>query len=197
MGREFELKYRATAGQIQAVRDAFGPFRTISMETAYYDTPDRSLSARRWTLRRRLENSISVCTLKIPGENGSRGEWETEADDLMAAVPILCKLGCPEELTVLVRSGVTEVCGARFVRQAAPVAFESCKLELALDQGVLLGGGKELPLCEVEVELKEGSDENTLAFAKLLAATYGLTPEHASKYKRALTLSLEKNNNRR
>ncbi len=39
-------------------------------------------------------------------------------------------------------------------RRALTVELESCTVELALDSGVLLGSGRELPLCEVEVELK-------------------------------------------
>lgn len=192
MGQEFELKYRATPGQIAAIRDAFGPFREISMETTYYDALDHSLSARRWTLRRRFENGISVCTLKTPGENGVRGEWETEWGDIRSAATELCKLGAPAELTGLVQNGLVEVCGAAFTRLAATLSPENCTIELALDQGVLLGGGKELPLREVEVELKSGSEAAAVAFANLLAEKYGLIPEHRSKYKRALTLALEK-----
>ena len=192
MGREFELKYRATAEQIAAIGAAFGPFREISMETTYYDTPDRSLSARKWTLRWRFENGISVCTLKTPHKDGGRGEWETESHDLISAIPTLCKLGAPTELESLVCNGVMEVCGARFTRLAAPVEANGCTLELALDQGVLLGNGKEIPLCEVEVELKDGDDAAAVAFANELAQTFGLVPETASKYKRALALAAQK-----
>ena len=60
---------------------------------------------------------------------------------------------------------------------------------LALDKGVLMGGGKEVPLCEVEVELKEGSDAAALAFAKVLAEEFGLTPEPLSKIARAQELA--------
>ena len=60
-----------------------------------------------------------------------------------------------------------------------------------MDRGILLGGGKELPFAEVEVELKSGSEEAALTFAKALAAEFGLIPEAASKYKRALTLATE------
>ncbi len=192
MGREFELKYRANAFQIGKIQAAFGPFREISMETAYFDTPDHSLSARKWTLRRRLENGISVCTLKIPLADGSRGEWETACGDILAAVPELCNLGAPAELAQLVTAGVTETCGARFTRQAATLTERGATLELALDQGVLLGGGKELPLCEVEVELKEGSEDAVNAFCFALELCYDLQPEPASKFKRALALSLKK-----
>ena len=74
MGREFELKYRATPEQLSAIREKFGPFTEIAMNTVYYDTPDGALRPRHWTLRRRMENGTPVCTLKIPGTDGGRGE---------------------------------------------------------------------------------------------------------------------------
>ena len=73
MGREFELKYRADGGKIAEIREKFGTFSEISMETAYYDTRDFALRRRKWTLRRRYENGKSVCTLKTPLHDGSRG----------------------------------------------------------------------------------------------------------------------------
>ena len=85
MGREFELKYRADSGVIAAIRAAFGDFSEIRMETVYYDTLDAALSRRRWMLRRRYENGTSVCTLKTPLPDGSRGEWETPCDDIRLA----------------------------------------------------------------------------------------------------------------
>ena len=189
MGREFELKYRADEAVISAIAGALGGFAAISMETTYYDTPERALSALRWTLRRRLEDGVSVCTVKTPAPGGARGEWETECGDIAAAIPALCALGAPRELAALTAEGVVEVCGARFTRLAAEIALEACTVELALDRGVLLGGGKELPLAEVEVELKSGSEEAAVAFAESLAARFGLVPEPMSKYKRALGLA--------
>ncbi|MBQ2855013.1 MAG: CYTH domain-containing protein [Oscillospiraceae bacterium] len=189
MGTEFELKYRAVPEQIAAIRDAFGPFREISMETTYYDAPDRSLSARKWTLRRRLENGVSICTLKTPGTGDVRGEWETECGTISDAIDELCKLGAPAALAELTAAGLVEVCGARFTRLACLIGDAGCKVELALDQGVLLGGGREIPLCEVEAELKEGSETAAVAFAKGLADKFGLVPETASKFKRALGLA--------
>ena len=44
MGREFELKFRADAGVISAIREKYGDFTPISMETTYYDTSDLKLS---------------------------------------------------------------------------------------------------------------------------------------------------------
>ena len=61
--------------------------------------------------------------------------------------------------------------------------------ELALDQGILLGGSKELPLCEVEVELKSGSEAAATALAQALAAAYSLSEEPKSKFRRAMDLA--------
>ena len=188
MGREFELKYRADAAQIAAVREKYGEFATISMETTYYDTPDQAFSRLRWTLRRRMENGRSVCTLKTPLPDGSRGEWETECGSIEEAIPELCKLGAPKQLLLLTVEGIAPSCGARFIRLAKTIAMEAVSIELALDQGALLGGGKALAFAEVEVELKDGSEAATVAFARELAAEFGLAPEPRSKIARAQEL---------
>lgn len=189
MGREFELKYRATPEQLAAIRAAYSGFVTIAMETTYFDNPAGDFGRMHWTLRRRMENGVSVCTLKSDLVDGSRGEWEVECDDILAAVPMLIALGAPAELTHYTAQGVSPVCGARFTRQAALVQLENGSVEIALDQGVLLGGGKEEALCEAEVELKSGSDADAVFFAGVFANRFGLTVEHKSKLRRARALA--------
>ena len=189
MGREFELKYAADSAAMEALKERYRTFRAISMETAYYDTADRKLSRLRWTLRRRKENGASVCTLKTPLPDGSRGEWETESPRIESGIAALCGCGAPRELAILTAPGVEQVCGARFTRLAADITLEGCTVELALDSGALLGGGREMPITEVEVELKSGDERIAVAFAQALAAEFGLKPEHRSKYRRALDLA--------
>lgn len=189
MGREMELKYRADEGILAAIREKFGEFMPISMETVYYDTPTGALRARYWTLRRRMENGVAVCTLKTPLPDGSRGEWEVNCDDILTAVPELCKLGAPDALKDLTAGGVRESCGARFTRLAKLLDIGSCTVEIALDQGVLLGGGKEQPLCEVEVEYKSGDETAARIFAQMLAAEFHMLREPKSKVVRALELA--------
>ena len=191
MGREFELKFRSDADKIASIKEKYGDFTTISMETTYYDTPDRKLSERHCTLRRRMENQVSVCTYKYPHKDGGRGEWEVEAASIDEGIIKLCDAGAGPELLYATVAGLVEVCGARFTRLAAPLDVPGATVELALDQGVLLGNGKELPFAEVEVELKEGTDEAAIAFAKALAEEFGLVPEGKSKFARAMALALE------
>lgn len=189
MGREFELKYTATPEIHRALETAYSPFRQIAMETTYFDTPELALSARKMTLRLRRENGTILCTLKCPLADGSKGEWELEATDLSDGLAALIRGGAPSEIATLAADGLVPVCGARFTRLATVLSTADGTAELALDRGVLLGGGKELPLCEVELELKSGSDEATVALANKLAETHGLKPESHSKFRRAFILA--------
>lgn len=191
MGREFELKFRTDADVLEKIREKYQDFTTISMETTYYDTFDLKLSMHRWTLRRRMENGVSVCTFKRPHQDGGRGEWEVEADSIMEGVMKLCQNGADWELMRCASGGLMQVCGARFTRLAKQIDLPGGKVELALDRGVLLGNGKELPFWEVEVELKEGGDEVAADFAGALAEAFPLTPEPKSKFVRAMTLAMQ------
>lgn len=188
MGREFELKYRANEELLVAIREKYPYLRPIAMETAYYDTPDGALSRRKWMLRRRMENGVSVCTLKVPLPDGARGEWEADCNDIQTAIEELCKLSAPAELSALTSGGLEPICGARFTRLAGIVELPHGAAELALDAGVLTGGGREIPLFEVEVEHKSGSEKETVAFGEKIAAEFGLEPENKSKFRRALEL---------
>lgn len=190
MGREFEIKYRLTDQAFSALSEACGPFEEIRMETTYFDTPDGALSARRWTLRRRLENGKSICTLKTPGVNGGRGEWEVPSETIDTG--LLIAAGAPPELEALTLSGLVPICSAAFTRLAAPVFFGKSRLELALDRGRVLGGGKEAPIYEVEAELKAGYDKDVLRFGILLEEKFGLVPEPKSKFRRAMELTQER-----
>ena len=189
MGREFELKYRATEEILKAVEKKYGDFTPISMETTYFDTPDHALAARHMTLRRRMENGVSVCTVKTPLADGSRGEWEIHWQEPQTMVAALCDAGAPEELEILTQGGIVPICGAKFTRLAKSLALEGCEVEIALDRGVLTAGGREEALCELEVELKSGDDAAVEAFAKALAMEFGLQPEKRSKFKRAQALA--------
>lgn len=189
MGREFELKFAATQSDHEALLSRYGHLSPIAMETTYYDTPAGDIRRQRWTLRCRKENGVSVCALKTPGEGFGHGEWEVCCDKIEKAIgPMLAK-GAPKQLYYLAQAGLSPVCGARFTRLAGLIDAPGCTVELALDAGVLLGGGREQPLCEVEVELKSGSEDAAAAFAMSLAQEFGLRPETRSKIARAMALA--------
>lgn len=185
MGFEFELKFRATPETLEKIRKAYPGGQVIQMQTTYYDTQEGRLAEKKFTLRKRRENGESVCTLKTPGGELGRREYEVLLPDIEKAIPELCKLSGEK----IPAENLVEVCGARFTRYAKEMMFFDCTLEIAADEGNLLGGGKEQPFCEIEVELKAGSRESVVAFARTLAAAYGLETEEKSKFKRALELT--------
>lgn len=189
MALEIELKFRAKEDTLQTLRrDIAAEEKIFHMHTTYYDTPDSALSGRHYTLRRRMENDRSVCTLKTPTSGIGRGEFEVLCDSIEAAIPKLCKLSGVAELEALTARGLQEVCGARFTRIAKTFTWQGTTMELALDQGELYGGGKTIPLWEVEVELKAGEEATLRAYGAFLSAAYGLVPEKASKFRRGLAL---------
>ncbi len=189
MGVEFEVKFQATQESQAALAQLFpGPWETISMQTTYYDTPDRILGSRKMTLRHRLENGEAVCTVKTPERDGARGEWDCRCDDINGALPELCKLGGSDILLSL-GDCLEEVCAARFTRRATMIVTDEFTAELALDSGALLGGGREAALCEVELELKDGDKDAMILYAQVLANRFSLIPQLKSKYRRALDLA--------
>ena len=197
MGVEYELKYRADSESLNRVRSLFPErkYCEIPMETCYYDTPDGALSRRHWTLRHRLEWNRHVCTLKTPIAGPGRGEWECECDDIRKALPILAEKASLPELLELTAGGVIPTCGARFTRESLPLYIgevkDNFKIELALDSGVLINGGRECPFHEIELELKSGDPGKLDLLGEEFAQRFGLVPEPRSKYARARALGKE------
>ena len=188
MAIEYELKFAATPEALAAIRRDLGEgWHQIQMRTTYYDTACRALSARRWTLRRRLENGVGVCTLKTPAKLG-RQEYEVVCASIEDGIAELCKLGAPWELELLTADGVQAVCGAAFTRFAKTLSMANFRAEIALDSGELFSAENRQTLCELEVELKEGDPALVSQYAQVLAAAYDLRPETKSKFKRALEL---------
>ena len=189
MAIEIELKFAAEESAFEGLLAESSKWTRYEMATTYYDTPDAKLGSLRWTLRRRFENGVSVCTVKTPHKGGGRNEFELECDDITVAIPRLVEMGAPRELLLYTANGIEEVCAARFTRMAGKIVLPGAEAELALDKGELLGGGNVLPFVEVEVELKSGDLNAVAAYGEKLAKQFGLRPEPKSKYKRALTLA--------
>ena len=191
MGREWERKYAASEDVQQTilndpcVRALTDRTASIRMESRYFDTFAGAFAAKKQTLRLRTENGRGVVTFKTAEKDGARGEWEYESETLDSAAETLVKLGAPIEPW----DNLIEVCGASFTRTALSLVFpDDTKAELALDLGMLTGGGKQLPLAEIEIEHKSGSLQTVADFCDELASRYSLQIEPKSKYIRARML---------
>ena len=200
MGIELEYKLHVedeaallrvlAAPEIETLRAT--PWKQTRMRTTYFDTPDGRFSARHWTLRRRMENEVSVVCLKtpLPGQT-ARGEWQLEADTIdRATIDRLLALGAPRELEALFGDGVlVPVCGAEFLRRSTMLEFaDGSRAEVAGDHGRLFGATESTTFTELELELYGGAPAATRALADALCQAYGLHDEPKSKLARARAL---------
>ena len=77
--------------------------------------------------------------------------------------------------------------GRSVVTMKTPGENTSCMI--CGDVGDLTGGGRTALLCELELELKQGSEEALSAFARALMDTYHLSEQPLSKLQRARALA--------
>lgn len=195
MAQELEFKYGLSdqahfGALLDTLKHIFpGNWEKIKMETDYYDTWDRQLSAKRWTLRIRNEGGLSVLACKTPGQGRARSEWEVPEGTLPEGLTALVRRGAPDELMDLYHIPLRPWCGARYSRYRRIIDLDGTSVELALDRGVLMGHSKELPFWELECELKSGSPEVLVEWCTRFAQEQHLREEPKSKFSRAMALA--------
>lgn len=171
-------------------------YETRHMRSTYYDTADGVLSQRKWTLRLRDEGGHYVAAFKTANMSDdagffTRNEWQCNAEDIYAAIPMLIDQGAPRELKSLLKdSPLVVTCGAEFDRKAAYLFMDDgVRIEMAGDLGYLFSGDKKQPICELELELLYGDAGSLPPLCSQLIEHYDLHEEQRSKYQRARALS--------
>lgn len=171
------------------------PPQVKQMSSIYYDTANGDLSARKWTLRRRVEGDqviVAMKTANISTEFGvfTRSEWQCATENVEDAIPMLIDQGAPPELkNILKGQSLVERCRAEFRRTSVYLYMEEgVRIEMVGDVGQLSGGGQNEPICELELELLFGGSEALPPICNRLAEEYGLVNENRSKYERAAAL---------
>ncbi|WP_342617125.1 CHAD domain-containing protein [Rhodoferax sp. GW822-FHT02A01] len=168
------------------------------LHNVYYDTPDHVLKASGMALRvRQLGDTAQprwVQTLKIGGAAASalsqRGEWELPlaADqldaDLLSGTP-----WTTFDPQGKVFAALTPVFSTTFDRMSWVVQQGKTRAEIALDLGEVLMDGHTTPLCELEIELLEGTPDALFEIASSIARHLSLMPLHMSKAERAYRLA--------
>jgi inorganic triphosphatase YgiF len=180
---EIELKFQIPPRQRAAVRRAVATAsaRVTHLQAVYADTPDRRLAAAGLALRLRREGPRWVQTLKGPGDGiAQRLEHEVvlpPADEAplidpsrhagsAAGARLDALLAGPDELVEVLRTDIRRL--HRRVRSGGAV------IEIALDQGELLAGGRRAAVNEIEFELIAGPPAALPAFAERWVQRHGL-----------------------
>lgn len=189
---ETELKFEiepAAADLLHETLELAALGEEVMLKSVYYDTPDEALRGRGVALRVRDDGRKRVQTVKQATARAfERGEWECEiegpAPDLAAAQ------GTPlaEILDRADADGLKPAFQVTVERARRDLAVDGGVVEVALDRGAVSAGDCGAPICELELELKQGSPEILFALARSLSQTAALDLSFVSKAEKGYAL---------
>ncbi len=163
--------------------------------SAYYDTTDFAFRRGGAAVRLRRESGRWMQTVKVGGG---------AAAGLHARRELECAI--PAQLlnySSLVEAGLGETLADESQRRAIGVVFTTVfrrsraliepssgnRIEVTLDRGEIAAGGRRLPICEIELELKSGETRALFRLAKELAAELPVRLQNDSKAERGYRLA--------
>lgn len=156
MDREIELKFLIPpeAGP-EVLAHLRGEGAVRQLDATYFDTPGHTLRKAGFGLRVRDGEGGRKQTLKSASAGGvfSRGEWE---EKIAGPNPDPDALSRTPAAAMLAGKTLAPVFSTRVQRTVRLVEVSGATIEAALDQGQLLAEGRQAPVCELELELKDG-----------------------------------------
>lgn len=164
----------------------------------YHDTATHTLRRKAVALRvRRVGDADApqwVQTLKMGAAGDSalsrRGEWEAPiATDGLDQTLLADTPWAALDVDGSLFQALQPVFTTRFERLSWIVALDTGRVEVALDRGNVLIAGHSAPLCELEIELLEGSADAVFEVASHISKHISLLPLHMSKAERAYRLA--------
>lgn len=162
--------------------------KVLEQSSTYFDTPDKKLRTRGYTLRVRKVGGRFIQTLKSTGNGAGlfqRGEWEYEIEGQEPD---------PDKLlhTPLAQFDVSQlvpVIHSQVRRASCRFHEPDGEVELALDEGVTRAGRCEAPLSEIEIELIHGAPAAVLGLARQIARRIPVKLGVMSKAERGFALA--------
>lgn len=196
---EVKLRLPAEARPLLEGHPALCPPRagapeTREEETVYFDTKDGLLAQAGASLRvRRSSGRGFVQTLKLApiaqGAAGRRGEWEWPVGAETPDLGLLAATPCASSVAAL-DSALAPICRTEISRTVWRVACgDGTVVEAAIDQGRIGAGERDLPVSELELELKDGEPAALYQLALELTQAAPLAIEPASKAERGAQLA--------
>ncbi len=195
--QEVELKLELPPGQIEAFRHA--PVlgdparRPVDQLTTYFDTDKGELRKAGYSLRLRRKGKSCLQTVKQRGADSggfsSRAEWETRVEtpqldfEALKATPV-GKLLTKRDM----RRRLAQVSETQVRRTTWVIPLGASEIEAILDEGRVVGNGRETPISEIELELKRGARADLFALAQMLGEGLTLRMGVMSKSERGFRL---------
>ena len=208
MATETELKLTVTADDL--VHLLKHPLlanlsRRKKLYNIYYDTPELALMKNAIAVRERIILRKTLLTVKLDqnkldpnnfGGLSQRSEWEGPSTpgqfDFQTLIDDVATLNFLSQLTPQLNPIFT----TDFYRRTCIATFRGAKIEVAIDQGLIVtkraGSFFQEPICEVELELLEGKSSALFGLARVLSRRARLHPSSASKAQRGYDLYLDR-----
>lgn len=196
-GAEFELKFlfeKRNAAKIAAlVSAAAGKKKPIyhKLHAIYFDTPDRDLWMRGFTLRVRKDGNAHIQTVKqMRASSIHPGEWEgntstAEPDfDLLKHTPLARFAASPS-----LRANLRPAFEVNVERTSYLIEIAGSTIEASLDRGAIAANGNTLAVCELELELKSGPRQSLYTLARNFVSQAPLHQSLISKAERGYLLA--------
>ena len=203
MGTETELKLSLAAADIPRLLQhallADAPKR-LKLYNPYFDTPDLDLTKQRVAVRERRVLRKTLLTVKTAqrseGGISQRSEWEAPTTPGQFDFATLIDDAHLAEALGQMAQQLVPVFTTDFSRRVWTLNFRRATIEVALDQGVISVQRDEItreqPICELELELKQGNPATLFALARMLSRHVQLHPADDSKAARGYALFLDK-----
>jgi triphosphatase len=200
--QEIELKFQVPRDRREAVDAAVANGERgarMRLQAAYFDTAGRALAAAGMALRIRREGRRWVQTLKGAGDDGlTRAEHNVPlpaGGDPHGVADPARHAGSPigERLAKLLAEHPSQPLQCLFRtdirRRSRRLSTRQGTVELAFDEGVIVAGERRLAVCELEIELVDGSALAVVATARRWVRRHGLSLDTRSKAERGDLLS--------
>lgn len=166
---------------------------TVFMKATYFDTEDYDLCENDMAYRVRREGDRLIASLKWGGKNEGALHTREEIN-----IPVIDTHPNPvtfEESDVgkdLIRiiggKPLRSIIEMHIERRRFRIDTQSSLLEVSVDSGEIVTEKGSSPICEVEIELFSGEQEDLLEAGQQLVDKYGVVSEKRSKFYRGLVL---------
>jgi triphosphatase len=188
--KEIELKLEVPAdclGRLKGLSFLKGvkPEKAKTMVSVYFDTDKHKLRKNGLSLRVRRVDGQHIQTIKKQGGRSvglfDRNEWECDVASGKPELDAAHGTALAPLLSGKLRRHLKPIFETRVRRQIYPIHLEGSEIEVTVDKGQVKAGNRSSPVCEIELELKEGEAAQLFELAREIARTLPAQPASRSK----------------
>jgi triphosphatase len=188
--QEIELKLEVPPGAIGRVDrlpvlKGVKPDKAQTLVSVYYDTDKQTLRKCGLSLRVRRQHGRYVQTIKQNSGASAgifrRSEWECDVDSIEPDLEAARGTALEPLLDKKLRRDLKPLFQTRVRRQIYPIRRGDSQIEFTVDKGKVEVAGHSSPLCEVELELKQGEPDELFKIAQAMGDTLPVSVASKSK----------------